>query len=76
MVFGLVDQEEFQFALFRNSKRANLFADRVSVSFPFSHLQEETELVFTVVGLRSVRSQTERSHRFRGIRAVAQCVPP
>nr|ACQ83554.1 calcineurin B-like protein 08 [Sorghum bicolor] len=46
---GLIHKEEFQFALFRNSKRANLFADRVSVSFPFSHLQEETELVFTVV---------------------------
>jgi len=35
---GLVGQEEFQLALFRNSNRANLFADRVSVSCPFSAL--------------------------------------
>ena len=43
---GLVGQEEFQLALFRNSNRANLFADRVSVSCPFSplytQLHEET----------------------------------
>lgn len=40
------------------------------------HRRRKLSSCFAVTGLRSVRSQAERSHRFRGVRAVAQCVPP